>query len=68
MKSHFLIKAKTGEVDENGFDIHEFSVTRYKYANAKAAQKRLEKIFGVPLDKTWVEDITPCGKDWDERK
>ena len=64
MKSNYLIKFNTGKVDENGFPIHEFAVTKRKYANAKEARKRLEKIFECPLDKTWVEDITPCGKDW----
>ena len=67
MKSHFLIKFKTDEVDENGFDIHNFRVTRYKYANVKVARKRLEKLLGVPLDETEVS-LTPCSKDWGKIK
>ena len=61
MKNHYLVKSKTGEVDENGFDNHEFAVTKHKYANAKVARKQLEKVFECSMDEA---DITPCPKDW----
>ena len=64
MKSNYLVKFNTGKVDENGFPIHEFRVTAFQAKSVKEARKRLEKIFECPLDKTWVEDITPCSKDW----
>ena len=68
MKNHYLIKLKTGEVDENGFDNFNFIVTKRKFANAKDARKSLEFRIDGRTVRLWddesIEDITPCSKDW----
>ena len=78
MKNHYLIKLKTGELDENGFDCYKFHVTRKKFKSAKDLRKELTEprkhnIGGVWYDSPSlfedkdIADITPCSKDWHKK-
>ena len=66
MKNHYLVKMKTGKVDDNGFDNHSFFVTKKKFVNAKKVRETLGKVNvdGFPLfNMEQIEDVTACSKD-----
>ncbi len=68
MKSHYLVKFKTGKVDDNGFDCHGFFVTKQRFKNAREARKFLTEPINDYTDALWgndeIADITPCSRDW----
>jgi len=71
MKNHYLVKFKTGKVDDNGFDCHSFFVTKRKFKNAREVRKFLTKpikVYEDYVDSIWsndeIADVTPCSKDW----
>ena len=78
MKNHYLIKLKTGEVDENGFDCYIFRVTKKKFKSAKDLRKELTEprkykhcgvTYDMPplLENKDIADITPCSEDWGKK-
>ena len=68
MKNHYLVKFKTGKVDDNGFDCHAFFVTKRKFKDAQQVRKFLTEPINDYTDALWgndeIADITPCSRDW----
>ena len=70
MKSHYIIKFKTGDTDKNGIENYFFKKTSRKFSSVKAVQKSLEKVFEEDwsaLQAETIEDITPCSEDWGKK-